>query len=286
MSKKDIAAAKLFIMALSAIFIACEILFAGLVLYLGDGDLGFSLLKTLVFTSFIFFLLKGKNWSKWVLSGMLIVYAGICLLAGFEGNLLALKVLGVYYLYFGVILHLSKKVQLYLKLKSKAHLSQEPTHVMPKEPVASLEPDAFLLQGNVYEFPRLVRRYQSMFIDSMLLLSIAILLSVVIEDSEHKSVIVITILAILMLTYEPVLTSYSATLGQRIMNISVRDYDFPEQKITLPRSYLRYFTKGFLGWISFLSIHSNPEHRALHDFAGKSVMIKHSSSKKSEALHS
>jgi hypothetical protein len=31
--------------------------------------------------------------------------------------------------------------------------------------------------------------------------------------------------------------------------------------------------KGFLGWLSFITINFNDEHRAIHDFASDSVMI-------------
>ena len=37
---------------------------------------------------------------------------------------------------------------------------------------------------------------------------------------------------------------------------------------------IRYPVKLLLGWISFLTINSNPKRRAIHDLASGSVMIK------------
>ena len=45
------------------------------------------------------------------------------------------------------------------------------------------------------------------------------------------------------------------------------------KKINILQALIRYILKVGLGWISFLTIHSNKERRAIHDFAAGSVMI-------------
>jgi uncharacterized RDD family membrane protein YckC len=40
------------------------------------------------------------------------------------------------------------------------------------------------------------------------------------------------------------------------------------------QAFFRYVLKISLGWISFLTMHSNSQRRAIHDFAAGSVMIK------------
>lgn len=108
----------------------------------------------------------------------------------------------------------------------------------------------------------------------MLLLTIMIIVMVVTEEFPHAITIRITILIVMSLLYEPLLTAYSSTVGQKIMGICVRDVRDPTKRINLLQSYSRCFVKGFLGWVSFVTIHFNPEHRAIHDLAASSVMIK------------
>ncbi len=52
------------------------------------------------------------------------------------------------------------------------------------------------------------------------------------------------------------------------------DTNFISERITILQSYIRFIVKGLLGWLSFVTIHFNGEHRAIHDFAGSSVMIR------------
>jgi uncharacterized RDD family membrane protein YckC len=79
--------------------------------------------------------------------------------------------------------------------------------------------------------------------------------------------------ALILLTYEPILTAYSRTIGQRVMKIRVGRQENPLERINLLHAYIRWFTKGLLGWISFVTINFNPEHRAIHDMASDSVMV-------------
>ena len=57
------------------------------------------------------------------------------------------------------------------------------------------------------------------------------------------------------------------------MGIRVRHVGDPSKRINVFQSYIRFIVKGLLGWLSFITIHLNSEHRAIHDFAGSSVMI-------------
>jgi uncharacterized RDD family membrane protein YckC len=76
------------------------------------------------------------------------------------------------------------------------------------------------------------------------------------------------------LVYEPLLITYSATLGQYIIGIRVRSSRNPKKRINLLQAYIRIIVKFFLGWISFANINFNPKHRAIHDPAGSSVVIR------------
>ena len=82
-----------------------------------------------------------------------------------------------------------------------------------------------------------------------------------------------------ILLYEPLLTVYACTIGQKLMGIRVLDYNSlygqgTEQKLALPMSVWRFMMKSMMGWLSFITMHLNAEQRAIHDFAAGSVMIK------------
>jgi len=74
--------------------------------------------------------------------------------------------------------------------------------------------------------------------------------------------------------YEPLCTTLGATLGNYIKKIRVRQVGINSKRINFFQAFVRYLLKLSLGWISFLTIHSNKERRAIHDLAVGSVMIK------------
>jgi len=74
--------------------------------------------------------------------------------------------------------------------------------------------------------------------------------------------------------YEPVCTAFACTIGQAITGLRTRRHSNYEKRIGLPAAFLRYLVKMLLGWLAFITISSNPERRAIHDFAAGSVMLK------------
>jgi hypothetical protein len=78
------------------------------------------------------------------------------------------------------------------------------------------------------------------------------------------------------LLYEPVLTTFSATIGQRVMGIRVRNAKNPDKHINILQAYLRLIVKYLLGWLSFITIGFDERHRAIHDLAGESVVVRSS----------
>lgn len=124
-----------------------------------------------------------------------------------------------------------------------------------------------------HRYPLLVTRYKALLIDALLIFFVMIVVMVVLGDSEYRSPVMIALGVVFFLLYEPLLTTYSATIGQRMMNIRLRSYDDQEQRIQLWQAYVRVVVKAMLGWVSFLSILLNDERRAIHDMAGRSIMI-------------
>jgi hypothetical protein len=128
-------------------------------------------------------------------------------------------------------------------------------------------------EKNVFAYPTLVKRIQALAIDSMFLLAFMITIMLLTEGSSNAVAIRVTVGLLVVFLYEPLLTVYAGTLGQRAIGIRVRRTDDPSKKINLLQSYARTLVKAMLGWLSFITIHFNEQHRAIHDFAGSSVMV-------------
>ena len=126
-----------------------------------------------------------------------------------------------------------------------------------------------------YEYPTLLERIQSLFIDT---LAIILLLFALVSWLDHYPTlpdgIRVLFFVLVIGLYEPLCTALGCTAGNYIKGIRVRKVANPAQRIPLHLAIVRYGVKMALGWISFVTIHSNPERRALHDLASGSVMIR------------
>lgn len=247
---------------LAAIFLLTEIFFNYIVLTNGDGDFFGTLTKTIIFLIFILLLSKRLTWAKWILSISLVIYGVLCLLVGFE-LMAAFYIIGLYDIFFGIYIHKSKALGVFRE-----------DNVAIDQIVQNPETTDKRVQIINHErlYPRLVKRYKALLIDGVFIMFVLITIMLIIQDSDMRTPIMVSSALIILLTYEPFLTSYSKTVGQRIIGIKVGRYEDPDKKISLLNAYLRWFTKGILGWISFITIHFNPERRAIHDLVSDSVM--------------
>lgn len=122
-------------------------------------------------------------------------------------------------------------------------------------------------------YPTLVKRVQSIFVDGIFILLVMFGLSAIIDKSGDAPGWVRGVLFFgLWFVYEPLSITLGCTLGQYLLGLRVRRVGHESQKINIFQSYIRFALKFFLGWISFLTIHSNPQRRAIHDLASNSVM--------------
>lgn len=135
-----------------------------------------------------------------------------------------------------------------------------------------LSPGTFILHGRVYRCPSLTRRYKALAIDAVLIFATMVVALLATGESANRLTIFIG-LAIAWTFYEPIFSAYGGTLGQRLMRIRVRDYNRPFKPARLWQVYIRVWTKGLLGWLSFLTVHHNREHRAIHDIASSTIVI-------------
>ncbi len=128
---------------------------------------------------------------------------------------------------------------------------------------------------DVITFPSLVTRIKALFIDVIIMLIIFTATALLIDSfGDIPSFAKGFILIFMFYLYDPIFTSLTgSTLGHKVMKLKVRRYGEPEKKISLGQAFLRFFVKGFLGWISFLTVTGNKRKRAIHDLASGSIML-------------
>ena len=123
------------------------------------------------------------------------------------------------------------------------------------------------------DYPLLLDRVQSIFIDGILIIVLMFVFAALLDDDAPNWVRIVLFFGI-WAVYEPLLIIFGCTLGQYIKKIRVRDHANPARRINIIQAFFRYLFKAVLGWFSFLTISFNPEKRAIHDFISGSIMIK------------
>lgn len=127
--------------------------------------------------------------------------------------------------------------------------------------------------GNLIEYPPIFTRVKATVIDNLVVLLLIVFTSSIIGTYETFPVWIKIAIFVAIISYEPVLASVGATLGQLIMGIRVRDIYNNNRRINLGLSFIRFVVKGLLGWLSFLAISFTGKKRAIHDMAGMSIMV-------------
>lgn len=124
------------------------------------------------------------------------------------------------------------------------------------------------------KYPELKLRIQSTFIDTILVVVMMFVFASVLDKFEAvPDWVRIFLFILLFLIYEPLSMTMGCTLGNYLNGIRVRKEEDTSKKINFLQAIVRYPVKICLGWISFLTIHSNPKKRAIHDMVSGSVMI-------------
>ena len=120
-------------------------------------------------------------------------------------------------------------------------------------------------------YPTLLKRVQSAFVDQILAFSL-IGIFITISNKIDETSVSLKVLAIIAgLSYEPVTMALSGTVGQLFTGIKVQwNTEIPFRILI---SYQRFIIKMLLGWISFITIHFNPQRRAIHDYISGSIVI-------------
>lgn len=130
------------------------------------------------------------------------------------------------------------------------------------------------IEGTANEYPTLLKRYQSLFID--LLFSLFAMFGVVaLLDRIGEVPTWVRIVSFILLwgVYEPLCITLGCTIGNYLMGIRVRKANDETKRINILQAYIRFALKFLLGWVSFLTMFSDKQRRAIHDLAAGSVMI-------------
>lgn len=126
------------------------------------------------------------------------------------------------------------------------------------------------------KYPELKDRIQSIFIDTIFIVLLVFIASNILEKFPNvPDWVRMFLFVLLFIAYEPLLICIGCTVGNYVKGIRVRKEDDENKRINFLQSIIRYAFKLLLGWISFLTIHSNTKKRAIHDFVSGSVMIKY-----------
>lgn len=124
-------------------------------------------------------------------------------------------------------------------------------------------------------YPELKERLQSTFIDTVFILMLMFSTASLLDSFNDVPDWVRFVLFIgLLFAYEPICMVFGCTVGNYFKKIRVRKYADSSRKLNILQAAVRYPVKVMLGWISFVTIHSNAQRRAIHDMAAGSVMIK------------
>lgn len=125
------------------------------------------------------------------------------------------------------------------------------------------------------KYPELRDRIQSTFIDSILIVILMFVFANLLDKFDNvPDWVRIGMFLGLFIIYEPLCMACGSTLGNYFKGIRVRKNSDSTKRINILQAIVRYPTKVLLGWVSFLTINSNPKRRAIHDLVSGSVMIK------------
>jgi len=137
------------------------------------------------------------------------------------------------------------------------------------------EPSVPTEEQNEREFPGILERVKAIFTDYLIIALLMLGFTEIFSRFDHlPNAVRISAFVFIFLFYAPLSVSFlGGTPGHLAMKLRVRQDKHEHKKIALHNAFLRFIVKSSLGWISLLTISGNAKKRALHDFAGGSVVL-------------
>jgi uncharacterized RDD family membrane protein YckC len=167
-------------------------------------------------------------------------------------------------------------------MNNKEEFEKKPTHnafygIDKGNPESQLYSDKMDIEDiyKNYEFPSLALRIKALFVDVLVMLIIFAVGATIIDFvGGAPNWVRGTILIFMLYFYDPFFTSFNGgTLGHYLMGLRVKRFISPTKNITLLAALFRFFIKGMLGWLSFLTVTSHARKRAIHDLVSGSIVF-------------
>ena len=128
------------------------------------------------------------------------------------------------------------------------------------------------------KYPLILERIKAITIDTLMIILLMYVFSLVLEKFENvPDWVRVTLFLGLFVFYEPIFSTYGATLGNYVMNIRVRKISNSLKRINIFQGFIRYFFKALFGWFTFSSIFFSKRNRAIHDLIAGTITIKYTS---------
>ena len=126
---------------------------------------------------------------------------------------------------------------------------------------------------NTEDLPQLWRRFGAYIVDLYFIFMLYYLISIILPENLNSNYKIF--LFIVVMLYDPLCTSLLGfTFGAFLFKIRVKDISDGSSKLNFLKAFFRYVVKLLLGWLSFLTIHSNEKKQAIHDFVANSVVVR------------
>ena len=124
-------------------------------------------------------------------------------------------------------------------------------------------------------YPGVSDRVKAVVTDSFIIIFLLFVASYIFSYFEDVPTIVRIIAFIfVIILYDPLMTSvFGGTIGHMMFGIRVKRESNQTKNIIFPFAIIRFIAKGFLGWISLLTVHSNEKRKAIHDYVVGSVVV-------------
>lgn len=124
------------------------------------------------------------------------------------------------------------------------------------------------------KYPSLLDRTKCITIDTIIVIGIMFAFTEILHFFDEVDNWVKMVMFVLILMYEPLFTTFGATIGQDKMEIRVRKASDESKKINIIQAIIRFVFKYFLGWLSFVTLFTNKKKRAIHDIISGSIVIR------------
>ncbi len=125
------------------------------------------------------------------------------------------------------------------------------------------------------KYPFLIQRIEAVFIDLCIYVLLMIIATQIFElfDNPLPRARIITLFSIFFM-YDPIMISFcGGTIGHLMIGIRVKQYKLESKNLFVILAFFRFLVKILLGWLSFLTVSTTKEKRAIHDILSGSVVI-------------